>query len=66
MRVLLREWRVNTKTDGFVVALVNAKPQKAYFTNVINAQWVDQNKNTFHAISVKGIDCLNDEFENVE
>ena len=66
MRILLRECRVNNKTDGFVVALVNAKPWKAYFTNMIKAWRVDPNKNTFNAISVKGIDCLNEEFDNVE
>ena len=66
MPVLLRECRVNVKKDGFAVALVNAKPWQAYFNNVIKAWSVDQNKNTFIAIPVKGIDCLNEEFENVE
>ena len=64
MRVLLRECRVNGKTDGFVVALVGTKPWKAHFTNVIKAWRVDQIKNTFVDVPTKGIDCLNEEFEN--
>jgi len=55
---------VNAKTDGFLVALVNPKPWKAYFTNLIKAWRLDQKKNMFIAIPVKGIDCFNDEFEN--
>lgn len=64
MRVLLRECRVNSKKDGFVVALVNVKPWKAYFANVIKAWRVDPKINTFITVPVKGIDCLNEEFEN--
>ena len=65
IRLVLRECRVEAKTDGFIVALVKVQ-NKAYFTNVIKAWKVDQIANTFIAIPVKGIDCFNDEFENQE
>lgn len=65
IRLVLRECRVEAKTDGFIVALLEEQ-NKAYFTNVIKAWKVDQIANTFIAIPVKGIDCFNDEFENQE
>jgi hypothetical protein len=65
IRLVLRECRVDAKTDGFIVAFVREQ-NKAYFTNVIKAWKVDQKTNTFIAIPVKGIDCFNDEFENQE
>jgi uncharacterized Zn ribbon protein len=65
IRLVLRECRVDAKTDGFIVALLKEQ-NKAYFTNVIKAWKVDQIANTFIAIPVKGIDCFNDEFENQE
>jgi hypothetical protein len=63
IRIILRDCRVNSKTDGFIVALVKEQ-NKAYFTNVIKAWKVDQNTNSFIEIPTKGIDCFNDEFEN--
>jgi hypothetical protein len=65
IRIILRDCRVNSKTDGFIVALVKEQ-NKAYFTNVIKAWKVDQNTNSFIEIPTKGIDCFNDEFENQE
>jgi hypothetical protein len=64
IRLVLRECRVDKKTDGFIVALVREQPSNAYFTNIIKAWKVDQKKNTFIPIPIKGIDCFNDEFEN--
>lgn len=63
-RLVLRECRIDKKTDGFIVALVREQPSSAYFTNIIKAWKVDQKTNTFIAIPIKGIDCFNDEFEN--
>ena len=63
IRIILRDCRVNSKIDGFIVALVKEQ-NKAYFTNVIKAWKVDQNTNSFIEIPTKGIDCFNDEFEN--
>lgn len=65
-RLVLRECRVDKKTDGFIVALVREQSSNAYFTNIIKAWRVDQITNTFIATPVKGIDCFNDEFENEE
>ena len=65
IRIILRDCRINSKTDGFIVALVKEQ-NKAYFTNVIKAWKVDQNTNSFIEIPTKGIDCFNDEFENQE
>ena len=62
--VLMRECRVNLKTDGFIVALVNQNPQKKYFTKIIKAWRLNQKTNSFSPIPIKGIDCLNEEFEN--
>ncbi len=64
-RVIMRDCRLNAKTDGFIVAIVGLKPWKAYFTNVIKAWKVDQKTNMFISIPTKGIDCLNEEFENI-
>lgn len=66
MRIIMRECRVNANIDGFVVALVNIKPWKAYFSNVIKAWRVDQKTNTFISVPTKGIECLNEEFENID
>ena len=64
-RIILSDCRLNSKTDGFIIALVKDQ-NKAYFTNVIKAWKVDQNTNRFIEIPIKGIDCFNDEFENQE
>jgi hypothetical protein len=63
IRLVLRECRIDSKTDGFIIALVKEQ-NKAYFTNLIKAWKIDQKTNTFIAIPIKGIDCFNDEFEN--
>ncbi|MEI6596212.1 MAG: hypothetical protein WCO28_11665 [Bacteroidota bacterium] len=63
IRIILRDCRVNSKTDGFIVALVKEQ-NKAYFTNITRAWKFDQNTNSFIEIPTKGIDCFNDEFEN--
>ena len=65
IRLVLKECRVDAKTDGFIVALVKEQ-HKAFFTNVSKAWKVYQKINTFISIPVKGIDCFNDEFENQE
>lgn len=66
IRLVLRDCRVDKKTEVFIVALVKEQPSNAYFTSIIKAWKVDQEKNTFIMIPIKGIDCLNDEFENQE
>ena len=66
IRLVLRDCRVDKKTEVFIVALVKEQPSNAYFTSIIKAWKVDQEKNTFITIPIKGIACLNDEFENQE
>ncbi len=58
----LSECKVNSKTDGYIVVLANAKPWKEYFTDVIKAWKIDQKTNIFFSIPAKGIECLNIEF----
>ena len=63
-RIVLRKCRNNMKEDNFIVAVLNPTLSKNYFTNISKAWRLDSNNNNFLSISVKGIDCLNEEFEN--
>lgn len=63
-RIVLRDCRVDKKTEGFIVALVREQLSNVYFRNIIKAWRVNQTTNTFLEIPIKGIDCFNVEFEN--
>ena len=63
-KMIMSMCRMNLKDDGYIIALVKPLPWKPYFTNVIKAWRVDVKTNKFIGIPVKGIDCINDEFDN--
>ncbi|HKO82919.1 MAG TPA: hypothetical protein VJU78_21075 [Chitinophagaceae bacterium] len=54
--------RQNKKENAEIVALVNPV-EKKYFTDVKKAWICDRNKRRFRAIPVKGVDCLNEGYE---
>lgn len=63
-RIIMARCRVNIKNDGYIVALVKPLPWKSYFKNIIKAWRVDVKTNKFIPISVNGIDCINEEYDN--
>ena len=63
-RIILRECRTNMKKDNFIIAVLKPILSKAYFTNIRKAWRLDSKNNRFNPISVKSIDCLNEEFDN--
>lgn len=54
--------RQNKIENSEIVAFVNPA-EKEYFTDVKKAWICDRDKRSFRAISVKGIDCLNEGYE---
>lgn len=65
-RIVMARCRMNFKNDGYIVALLKPLPWKPYFTNIIKAWRVDPKTNKFIIVSPKGIDCINDEFDNID
>lgn len=63
-KIFMAMCRIDKKNDGYIVAIVNTRPRKEYFNDVTKAWRVNLKTNKFDNISVKGIDCLNSEFDN--
>lgn len=59
-RLVMRLCRLNAKNDDYVIALV--KPtDKSLFKTIIKAWKADEKTHKFIPISIKGIDCINDD-----
>ena len=56
--------RINKKKDDLIIALIKPINSQHYYTNIVKAWKLNPKNNTFNPISTKGIDCLNDEFDN--
>lgn len=63
-QIIVQECRLNKKKDNLIIALINPINSEPYYTKIIKAWKLNPKNNTFNPIPTKGIDCLNEEFDN--
>lgn len=64
-QVIMAKCRVNARADGYIVAVVKPTSGK-YFKQVIQAWRMDMKSNRFVSIPTKGLDCINEEYGNIQ
>lgn len=63
-KVIMSRCRMKQKDNGYIIAIVETT-QTAYFKKVKKAWIFNKESQLFSEISIKGIDCINDEFDNL-
>ena len=63
-KVIMSRCRKEQKENGYIIAIVETT-QTAYFKKVKKAWIFKKASQTFSEIPIKGIDCINDEFDNL-
>lgn len=63
-KVIMSRCRKEQKDNGYIIAIVETTPT-AYFKKVKKAWIFSKESKLFSEIPIKGIDCINDEFDNL-
>lgn len=63
-KVIMSRCRKEQKDNGYIIAIVETT-QTAYFKKVKKAWTFNKELQTFSEIPTNGIDCINDEFDNL-